>query len=144
MILKTASSAGLSHVPNHSMSILSLQGMISRDSCLQSDTRILLGTPGRFLKASSALWETSKKVTSSCCGLESIDTDQIMREGVRREPQDSRLPTNHAIWNPFFRTGGNYFQKLYDGISETSNLGTLCRKTHTLSGSSVLEGQFQD
>ena len=57
----------------------------------------------------------SKKVTSSCCGLKSIDTDQIMREGVRREQQDSRLPTNHfvrsfATWNPFFRTGGNYFQ----------------------------------
>ena len=145
MILKTASSAGLSHVPNHSMSILSLQGMVSRDSCLPHDTRILLGTSGKFLRGplargepSSALLENSKKLTSSCCGLKSIGTDKIMREGVRREPQDSRLPTNRflrsfATWEPLFSNWRKLFSKLYDGKSETSNLGTLCRKTHTLS-----------
>ena len=43
---QTASSSGLSHVPSQSMSIPSTRGMISRDSCLQPDTRNSLGTSG--------------------------------------------------------------------------------------------------
>ena len=40
---ETASNSGLSHVPSQPLTIPSPRGMISRDSCLQPDTRNSLG-----------------------------------------------------------------------------------------------------
>ena len=44
--LETASSSGLFHVPSQLMSTLSPRRMISRDSCLQPDTRNARRTSG--------------------------------------------------------------------------------------------------
>ena len=41
-----ARSSGLSHVPSHPMSIPNRRGMLSRDSCLQPDTRNSFGISG--------------------------------------------------------------------------------------------------
>ena len=43
---ETASSSGLSHVPSQPVSVPSPRGMVSRDSCLQPETRNSIGTSG--------------------------------------------------------------------------------------------------
>ena len=64
----TASSSGMSHLPNHPMSIPSPRRMTSRDSCLQPEEWNSLGTPGNDLESPqardgpfSAPFENSKK-----------------------------------------------------------------------------------
>ena len=135
---ETASSSGLSHVPSNPMSIPIPRGMICRDSCLQPSTRNSLGTSGHVFEglhargeASSALSEKSKNLASSACRLKPTDTGRVAkkREGLRKEPQDCAIPTTRFVrkfstWNPFCSTGGPYSQKLYDGKSEKSYLGT--------------------
>ena len=44
--LQTASSSALSHVPGHLVIVPSPRGMLSRDSCLQPDTRNSFGISG--------------------------------------------------------------------------------------------------
>ena len=84
------------------MSIPSPRGKNSRVSCRLPDTRNLLGTSANVfdrLRArdgpSSALFENSKNLASSSCGLRQSDTGKIMEqgEGVRREPQGCTIPT---------------------------------------------------
>ena len=65
---ETASSSGVSHVP-------SPRGMLSRDSCMQPDTRSTLGTSGNVFESlpargepSSAFFENLKNLASSSCG----------------------------------------------------------------------------
>ena len=68
---ETASSSGLSHVPSHPMSIPSPRGMLSRDSCLQLDTRNSYGTSGNVFENLLAPNEPSaalRKFKKSCSG----------------------------------------------------------------------------
>ena len=71
---ETAFSSGLSHVPCQLMSIPSPRGMISRDSCLQLDTRNSMGSAGNVCEnlpardgPSSAI-VNPKNLASSSCG----------------------------------------------------------------------------
>ena len=96
--------------------------MISRDSCLQSDTRnstVISGNVFESLLArgepSSAFFENSKNLASSSCGLKSSDTGNTMKEGMRRELQGSTIPTPRltrslSTWTLSYRTGGTYCQ----------------------------------
>ena len=88
---ETASSSGVS--------IPSPRGMISRDSCLPHDTRNSIGTSGNVFKClpardgpSSSIFENSRKLASSSCGLTSGNIMEHGR-GVRRDPQSSSIPT---------------------------------------------------
>ena len=65
MILRRQAVVVLSHVhvPSHPMSIPSPRGMISRDSCLQPDTRNVFGTSGNVFENPP----TPKEPTASCC-----------------------------------------------------------------------------
>ena len=88
------SSSGFSHVPSQPMSIPSPRGMISRDSCVQPDTRNSLGTSGRaWGEPSSAFYFfffwNSKNLASSSCKLKPIDTGKIAEkgEGLRKALQ---------------------------------------------------------
>ena len=56
---ETASSSGLSYVPSQPVSIPSPRGMISRDSCVQLDTRNSLGTSGDVFEGLVARGEAS-------------------------------------------------------------------------------------
>ena len=116
------------------MSITSPGGMISRDSCLQPDSQNSLGTSGNVLEGllargepSSALFQNSKNLASSSCGLNPIGIGKIaeQREGVRQELQDS---TNSSLCQeldlePLLSYWRNLFSKLHDGNSEKSDLG---------------------
>ena len=113
---ETASSSGLFFVPSQPMSIPSPRGVISRESCLQSDTRKSLGTSGHVFEGlpaprepSSALFAYSKNWASSSCGLRPTDTGKnaLQREGVRKEPQDFTRPTPRFARNV---AGGTYSQ----------------------------------
>ena len=105
------------------MSIPSSRGMISRNSCLQLDTRNSLGTSGHVFgltargAPSSALFENSKNLASRSCRLKPIYTGKIaeQRAGLRKEPQDYTRPTSRfarkfSTWNPLHREGGTYSQ----------------------------------
>ena len=81
---ETASSSALSHFPSQPTSVPSPRGMISRDSCLQPDTRNSLGASGHVFQGplareepSSAFFETSKNLAFSSCRLKPIDTGKI-------------------------------------------------------------------
>ena len=98
--------------------------MVSRDNCLQLDTRNSLGTAGHVFQSlsargepSSAFFENSKNLASSSCRLEPIDTGNIaeQREGPRQRPQNHTMPTPRcarmfSTWNPLYGTGGTYPQ----------------------------------
>ena len=135
------------------MSIPSPGGLVSRDSCLQPDTRNLLGTSGYVFEGlpargepSSALLENSKNLAPFSCRFWPLDTGKIAEHrGVRDEPQGSTIPTpRFATLNPFFRTGGTYSKNcmLENPRNQISELhfGTFPDSADF----SVLEGQFQD
>ena len=106
------------------MSIPSLRGMIRRDSCLPPDTRNSFCTPQNAIesllareKSSLALFENSKNLASSSCGMRRSDRGKVMQQGqgVRRALQGSTiqlldLPEKHSTWNPCNRTGGTSSQ----------------------------------
>ena len=63
----------------------------------------------------ASFFTTPRNLTSSPCDLRSGNTGNTMRlrEGVRREPQSSTIPTlrftrSHETWNPLYRTGRTY------------------------------------
>ena len=62
--LETASSSGLSHVPSHPVIVPSCRGMLSRDSCLQLDTRNSFDTSENVFEGPLAPFEP----TASCLG----------------------------------------------------------------------------
>ena len=93
-----ATSSGASHVPRQPVNIPSPRGVLSGHSGLP-DTLNSMGSSGNVLQSplaregpSSALFENSKNVASSSCGLGSGNTMEHGR-GVRREPQSSSIPT---------------------------------------------------
>ena len=121
---ETASSSALSHVPSQPISIPSPRGMISRDSCQQSDTRNSLGTSGQVFEGlpargepSSALFGNSKNLASSSCRLKPIEKGKIaeQREVLRIELQNCTIPgprfvRKFSTWNPLYHAGGTYPQ----------------------------------
>ena len=73
-------------------------------------------------------------MASSSSRLKPIDVGKIakQREGLRKEPQDSTIPTprfarNVATWNLSISYRKNLFSKLCDGKSEKADLGTAFR-----------------
>ena len=128
---ETASSSGASHVPSQPLNIPSPKGMLSRDSGLSLDTRNSMGTSGNVLEhlpaqegPSCALFEDSKNLASSSCGLGSSNTGNIMEHGrkVRRDPQSSSIQTprfNQGIdpLNPLYHTQSrNHLGKFPDPL----------------------------
>ena len=95
--------------------------MISRDSCMPPDSRNSWSASGNVFESlpargepSSALFENSRGLASSCCGLRPGNTDNILEQGerVRPEPQSCtiRTPRFAQVPGPLYRTGGTYFQ----------------------------------
>ena len=96
--------------------------MRRRDSGSPRDTRNTMGTSGYVFESlparegpSSAIFENSRNLASSSCGLGSGTLGNFMEHGrgVRREPQSSSIPTPHftqglATLNPSSHTGGAY------------------------------------
>ena len=132
---ETTNSSGVSHVPSPAMSIPSPRGMISRDSCLQSDTRNPLATSGNVFEGllarsapSSAFFGNSKNFAPSSCRLKPIDTGQ----NCGQEPQ-SLYNTNSSLCQEVFDLESflscrrDFSSKLHDGKSEESDLGTAFR-----------------
>ena len=87
------------------MSIPSPRGIISRDSCLQPDTRNSVGTMGHVFEGllapgepSSAFFENSKNLVSSSCRLKPIDTGKFAEqgEGLRKKSLNRTLQL-HAL-----------------------------------------------
>ena len=152
-----ASSSRLSHVPSQPMSLPSPRGMISRESCLKSDTRNSLGTSGHVFEGLPARGETSSAllenfqgiVASSSSRLNPIDVGKIaeQRKVLRKEPPDPTIPTPRfarkvATWNPLYRAGRTYFQNCLmqnprNQILELHFVPRLHRRP-------MFEGQFQD
>ena len=61
---ETARSSGLCHFPSHPVIVPSIRGMVSRDSCLQPDTRNSCDMRGNFFENPSV----SNEPTASCPG----------------------------------------------------------------------------
>ena len=84
---ETASSSGGSHVPSEPLSSPSLREKISRDSCLQLDTRNSLSTSGNVFESlhaqggPSLTLENSKNLASPSCGFCPIGTGKIAEPG---------------------------------------------------------------
>ena len=96
---ETARSSGASDFPSQPLIIPSLRGVPSRDSALPLDTRNSMDTSGNVFESllaregpSSALFDNSKNLASSSCGVGSGNTMEYDR-GVRRDPQSSSIPT---------------------------------------------------
>ena len=92
---ETASSSEASHVPSQHLTTPSPRGMLSRDSGLPLDTRcttrnVFESQPARE-GLSSVLFENSRNLASSSCGLESGTAGNIMEHGrgVSQDPQSS-------------------------------------------------------
>ena len=134
--LETASSSGLSHVPSQPMSTPSFRRMISRDSCLQHDTRNSLGTSGHVFEGlsargeqCSALFQNSKNLASSSCRLKPNDTGKRRSETrtAKFYNTNSSLCQERRDLEPLFPYKRNSFSKLYDGKSQESDLGPASR-----------------
>ena len=119
---ETGSSSGVTHVPIQPSTIPILMTMPCRDSGLPLDARNTMGTSKNVLESllaregpSSALFENSRNLASSSCGLGPGTTVNIVEHGrgVRQEPQSSSIPTSRfhqgvATLNPLSHTGGTY------------------------------------
>ena len=126
-----ASSSRLSHVPSQPMSLPSPGGMISRESCLKSDTRNSLGTSGHVFEGLPARGETSSAllenfqgiVASSSSRLNPIDVGKIAEPPDFLQHQLRALPRKLRP-GTFYTVQKNLFSKLFDAKSEKSDLGT--------------------
>ena len=101
---ETASSSGLSHVPSHLFTVPSPRGILSRDSCFQSDTRNLFGTPRNVFENP---FEQDER-TSSCSRI--VDTRSFGAH-MQKNTQFFALPTprfgrEFSTWNPPTRAQG--------------------------------------
>ena len=100
---ETASSSGLSHVPSNPLSIPSLCGLISRDSCMQPDTRNSFGMPRNVFEdlpapsePPAAFLGNSRSMTSAPCDPMCPNT----RRPAERANELERNPQNFAIPTP--------------------------------------------
>ena len=122
--LETASSSGFSHVPSQPMSIPSPRGMISRDTCLQPDTRNSFGISGNVFKDLPAPSEppaafvgNSRISASAQCEPMSLNTGRLADRAneMERNTQHFATPTprfvrNFSIHNPPSHAQGPYPQ----------------------------------
>ena len=102
---ETASSSGLSFVPRHPVSIPSPRGMLSRDSCLQPDTRNLYGTSGNVFEdlpapnePTAACSGNSRSLAGAQCEPVSLNTGRL----AERANEFERHTQNLAILTPRF------------------------------------------
>ena len=145
--------AALEH-PSQPMNIPSPRGVLGRDSRFPLDAENSMGNSQNIFESlparegpSSALFENSKNLASSSCGLGSGNTMEH-RKGVRPDPQSSSMPTprcNQSLGtlNPFVSYRRNMFSKWCDGLPEISDLGTASWKIPGHIGVSKLESQLQ-
>ena len=97
--LDTASSSGASHVPSQPWTLPSAREVLSRDSGLPPKSRNTIGASGNIFESlppregpSSAIFENSKNLAASSCGLRPETTGKAMApERVTREPQNSSI-----------------------------------------------------
>ena len=104
---ETASSSGLSHVPSHPMSIPSPRGMLSRDSCLQHDTRNSYGTSGNVFENLLAPNEPSAALTKfkkSCSGTMRARVSEHRKTFVRADDLDRNTQRFAILTARFART----------------------------------------
>ena len=98
---ETASSSGLSHIPNHPVIVPSPRGMLSRGSSLQPGTRNVYGTSGNVFEDLLAPGEpaafsgNSTSMASAPCEPVSLTTGRpaAREEELERNAQNSAIPT---------------------------------------------------
>ena len=120
---ETASSSGATHVLSQPSTAPSPRGTLCRDSGLPFDTRNSMGTSGNVFESlparngpSSALFENSRNLASSSCGLGPGTAGNVVERGrgTRRELHSSSLPT--ARFNQGFATlnpSKSYWRNLF-------------------------------
>ena len=118
--------AALSHIPSQPVSIPSPRGLISRDSCLQLDTRNSFGTSGHVFED---LIASGEPPGSNLWKFEKIPTPRFVRK--------------FSTWNPPL-TLKELIRKLYGWTTEESSLRNAFRKSPWSFYVSVLEDEFQD
>ena len=128
---ETASSSGLSHVPNQPMSTPSLHGLVGRDSCsllhgtlwVQQD--ILLKIYLLQLNHQKQSLEI-RRIWHQCLA----ELYLWIQEGMRSEQvcwRETLCNTNTSICQEVFDVGSslscrrNFFLKLHDGVADESN-----------------------
>ena len=98
--LDTASSSGASHVPSQPWTLPSAREVLSRDSGLPPKSRNTIGTSGNVFESlfaregsSSAVFENSRNLAASSCGLrpETTGKAMVLEREVTREPQNSSI-----------------------------------------------------
>ena len=109
-----ASSSGLFDVPSQPMSTPSPRVMLSRDSCLQLDTRNSFGTSGNVFEDPPALtgpptafFGNSRSHASAQCELVSLNTGRLADRAkeMERNTQNFAIPAprfarKFSTWNP--------------------------------------------
>ena len=133
---ETASSSGMSHVPNQTSRIPSPRGMLSRDSWLPHHTWNSMGTSGNVFFWKSTCSRKDISVTTWNChetGRRSETRTSEFNNTDSKMYQESWYLESHAsYWR-------NLFSKLYDGSSEVCYLGIACREILRSGWLSVLE-----
>ena len=111
---ETASSSGSSHVPSQLMRIPSPRGSLSRDSCLEPDTRNSFGISGNVLddppapsEPPAAFFDISRNSASAQCEPVSLITGRLLDRGneLERNTRNFAIPTPRfarkiSTWNP--------------------------------------------
>ena len=124
---ETASSCGFSHVPSQPLSIPSLRGLITRDFCLQPDTRNSFGTSGNVFEDllapsehPSAFYGNSRSTAPTPCDPVSLNTGRL----AERASESERAPQNFQIPTPIFA------RKFFNLESSQSCTRSLSAKLH--------------
>ena len=100
---ETASSAGATHVRSQTPKFLSPRTMPRCDSGLPRNTQSCMGTSGHVFERplaqegrSSTVFNNSKNLASSSCGLKQSDTGKIMKQSGLRVESPSGLNGHRA------------------------------------------------
>ena len=112
---ETASNSGLSHVPSQPMSIPSPRGMLSRDSCLQSDTQNSFGISGNVFENVLALNEPSAAFFGNSRRLATARRLAARTDELETHTQHVAIPTpriarTFSTWSPPSHAEGAYPQ----------------------------------
>ena len=117
MILGTASSSGLFHVPSQPMRMPSPRGNLRHDSCHQPDTRNLYGTTGNVSEdplaanePTAACFGSARSLADTHCELVSLNTGRL----AARTDESERNTQNFALHRDLsgsFQHGIRYFMQ---------------------------------
>ena len=137
------------------LTIPSSRGMPRRDSGLPVITRNTVGASGNVFESTPpregtfrALFQNSRKLASSCCGLrpDTTQNQMVSEREVKREPQNSSIPV------PCFQRGAGVLDHTGGTCSHKGMMDyprfliseMYLGKTPSLHGISKLESQLQD